>query len=409
MHIVMIEDFFHPKAGYQINTLAPALVKRGYKVTIVTSQLEKIPEYLKNFFGVENIEKYDNEFFSKTGVRIIRIPILTYYSGRSIYKHSLVKFVKSLSPDLLFVHGMDTFAGILFILKSGNLPFPLIVDCHMTNIAAKNKFSKYFKKIYQKFITPKIVENSIHIIDVTDCNYPEVAYGVLKRLVTNIPLMNVDTSVFKPDKDLRRAFRNKNGIPQEAFVVTYAGKIDESKGGMILAEALSQPLHSKSKDVYILIVSSNNEPYAQKVREIISNSGNKFVFLPTLPFELLPELYNATDLFVIPKQSSMSFFHAQACGVPVILEDNPINLQRASNAGVLFFRSGDSEKLRERITEFINLEDSEVQQLKELSRKFILENYDFEKSIDEYERVFKKSLDSFQLGTKNREKFSWKE
>lgn len=49
MRIVHIEDFFHPNAGYQINILPKYMVKQGHSVTIVTSEMEKIPEGLTVF------------------------------------------------------------------------------------------------------------------------------------------------------------------------------------------------------------------------------------------------------------------------------------------------------------------------------------------------------------------------
>lgn len=391
----MLEDFFHPRAGYQINTLAPALVKRGYRVTIVTSELEKIPRNLREFFGTDNISVLDEEFYKATGVRIIRVPIITYYSGRSIYKSSIVKFIRSLKPDLFFLHGMDTYAGILFTLKSSKLGFPMVVDCHMAEIASQNKFSKIFRRFYKTFVTPRLTKNAIPVIDVTLDGYPERVYGVPSELVTKIPLMNVDTGVFRPDEKLRREFREMHQIPLKAVVIAYAGKIDELKGGMILAKALSEPLLTEKAEVYVVIASSNNDNYAKHVKEVIASSGNKTIIIPTVPFRELPKLYNGTDLFVIPKQSSMSFFHAQACGVPVVLEDNQINRTRASGAGVFFFKSGDPNDLRKRILEFLNLEETEIRALKEKSRDFIFQNYDFEKILDSYERVFEKALNNF--------------
>ena len=50
MRIVQIEDFFHPNAGYQVNILSKYFSKAGHDVTIVTAELEKLPEYLTGFF-----------------------------------------------------------------------------------------------------------------------------------------------------------------------------------------------------------------------------------------------------------------------------------------------------------------------------------------------------------------------
>ena len=43
MHFVHVEDFFHPDAGYQVNLLSRLQVLQGHRVTIVTAELERMP------------------------------------------------------------------------------------------------------------------------------------------------------------------------------------------------------------------------------------------------------------------------------------------------------------------------------------------------------------------------------
>lgn len=381
----MIEDFFHPRAGYQINTLAPAFSAKGYNVIIVSSIIDYFPRNLKDFFGTNRIDHFDREFESRYGVKIIRVKPLFYYSGRIVYKPSIFKLIDSLNPDILYVHGIDTFAGIIFTLRSHRLNYPILFDCHMIEFASKNKLSRIFRFLFRKFVTPVIIRNKIPVIDVSMTGFPNRAYGIPQDLTIQIPLQNVDTSIFKPDENLRSSFRKKFNIPDEAFVIMYAGKIDEEKGGMLLAEAFSQRIISSKREPYIVIVSSNSDSYAMKVKSIISQSGNKVIFLPTQPFELLPELYNAADLFILPKQSSMSFFHCQACGVPVLFEENSVNASRLWNKNALTFRPGDADDLRTKIITMLEMDDAEIQKMKINSRDYILKNYDFNTIISKYE------------------------
>lgn len=67
MRIVHIEDFFHPDAGYQINILTKYQVRQGHEVIVVTSEMQKMPRYLTNFFGTDNIEEKDRDFTEKNG------------------------------------------------------------------------------------------------------------------------------------------------------------------------------------------------------------------------------------------------------------------------------------------------------------------------------------------------------
>ena len=57
MKFVHIEDYFFSSAGYQINLLTRLQVLQGHDVTIVASELKKVPDYLKSFFGTEEKDK----------------------------------------------------------------------------------------------------------------------------------------------------------------------------------------------------------------------------------------------------------------------------------------------------------------------------------------------------------------
>jgi hypothetical protein len=106
MRIVHIEDFFHPDAGYQVNILSKYQASLGHEVYVLTSEFEKIPNELKYFFGNVNIDALDDEFNKKYKVKIIRIPLVAYISGRSIYSSRIFNTVDKLKPDILYVHVM---------------------------------------------------------------------------------------------------------------------------------------------------------------------------------------------------------------------------------------------------------------------------------------------------------------
>src|SRR5690349_19722133 len=118
MRIVHIEDFVHPDAGYQVNLLSRLQVRQGHEVYVVTGELDKVPTVYTQFFGKDNIEARDRRCLETTGVKIIRIPLLGWYSGRAIFYPRIFKVVDDLRPDVAFVHGEDVLTGMLYILRS---------------------------------------------------------------------------------------------------------------------------------------------------------------------------------------------------------------------------------------------------------------------------------------------------
>jgi len=178
MNIVQIEDYFHPDAGYQINILSKYMVKLGHKVTIITSEMNKIPEPLVSFFGCQNIIDCDKEYTKLTKVEIYRLPLIGFVSGRAIFTNEIYKVIKKLDPDVLYIHGNDTLTAMRILMKIKKLSYPIIMDSHMLEMASVNKFNKMFKIFYKTFFAPKIIKNMIPIIRTQDDSYVEKYLGI---------------------------------------------------------------------------------------------------------------------------------------------------------------------------------------------------------------------------------------
>lgn len=239
MRFVHVEDFVHPNAGYQINLLTRLQVQQGHEVIIVAGELDKIPVFLTSFFGKDNIEEKDRKFEEETGVKIIRHPLYAYYSGRAIYKPGLHKLIKSLNPDVLFIHNEDTVMGMKLLWDYKKMNVPYVLDCHMLEMASENRFRDFFRLFYRKFVTPVILKNNIPLIRVVDTDFVQKHYNIpLSK--TKLLSFGTDTDFYKPDSKIKEAFRKELGIDNTDFVVIYAGKMDPAKGGEFLAESLKE-------------------------------------------------------------------------------------------------------------------------------------------------------------------------
>ena len=388
--IVHIEEFFHPDAGYQVNVLAKYLAAEGYKVYIVTAELDKIPNYLTDFFGREDIEKRDQCYFEKYGVNIIRIPLLTYVSGRAIFSKSLWKVICDLGPDVLFVHGCDTYTGIKIIRKAIKFDCKIVTDNHMVDVASKNPLRGLFRLYYKYFVTPHIIRNKIPVIRLVDDEYVKVRLGIPLRL-SPIISFGSDLMLFSPNQDVRRSFRKDIGIDEEALVFCYAGKLDEFKGGKLLAQALQEKLDFAKETVFIIIGNISGE-YGSEVEEIFEKSANRILRFPTQKYEDLSKFYQISDIALFPKACSLSFFDVQACGLPVLSENIDINIQRCSHGNGLNFEADNVQDLREKIFYMGNLEEEKLNQMKNASVSFIRSEYDYKNKLREYIDIFEKGI-----------------
>ena len=394
MKIVQLEDYFHPDAGYQINILSKYFTKAGNEVTIITSEMEKIPEKLTSFFGRDNIEERDTIYTQKYEVKIIRLPLKAFISGRAVFTNEIFKVVKAEKPDIVFAHGNDKLFGMQYLFRYKKMGYPLIMDNHMLEMASDNKFNKLYRYFYRIFLTPIIVKNKIKVIRTQNDTYVEKCLGIpLKQC----PWISVgsDTILFHQDRDVREKFRKENEIDKDAFVILYAGKLDEGKGGQLLADAILKKFHTKRQVVFVIVGKTLGE-YGKRVEETFEKSENRILRFPTQKYVDLAKFYQASDLAVFPKQCSLSFYDVQACGIPVVFEDNNINVDRSAYGNGLTFKSGNIDDFRDKMISCVNMEETKYKEMSLNSEVFVKEHYDYANIADEYMRLMEKTIAEYK-------------
>lgn len=398
MKIVHIEDFFHPNAGYQINIIPKYMVNEGHEVYIITSELEKIPDGLTNFFGKDNIIEDDRRYTKETGVNIIRIPIKRYISGRVIFTDRIFKVVNEINADILYIHGNDTWTGMKFLMKYKKIKCPIIMDSHMLEMASTNPFNKVFRYIYRKTITPIIIKNNIKVIRTQNDNYVQKCLGIP---IEQSPWISVgsDTLLFNKNSNIRKRFREENNIDNDDFVIVYTGKLDEAKGGKFLAEGILEKFKSIIyKNIVILIVGNSTGEYGNEVDEILNKSENRIIRYKTQKYIDLAKFYQIADLCVFPKQCSLSFYDAQACGLPVLSEDNNINIDRLKYNNGFNFRANDLEDFRNSINKCINMGKEEYKKISENSLAYVCNNYNYKSISAKYLELICEEVNSYGKG-----------
>lgn len=382
MRIVQIEDFFHPDAGYQVNILSEYLSKLDNEVFVITSKLDKIPDFLTEFFGKDHISERDRHYEMRTGVKILRLPILKYISGRSIYYPSIFRVIDGLTPDILYVHGNDTYIGIRYAARIGRLKYPVIFDNHMLDMASKNRFRRVFRFCYKTLFTPKLKKNKSIVIRTVDDDYIFRQYAISKE---QSPVIGFGSNLllFHPDVKNRDQIRKTLKIKDGAVVFLYAGKLDESKGGLFLAQSIAEKFNSKKEVVFIIIGNFVGE-YGDKVKQMLEQSQNRVLCFPSQKYIDLAQYYQCADFAIFPKQCSLSFYDVQACGLPVILEDNVINRERINHQNGICFRSEDVSDFRDKITQCCQMHPDQYRVISKNAVELIKRNYDYETVAKKY-------------------------
>lgn len=392
MKIVQIEDFFHPDAGYQINILSKFMSKKGHDVTIITSRIDNVPDGLTSFFGRDKLDEKDLNYSNEYGVKIIRVPTIRFVSGRAVFKNDIFEVVNNLDPDILYLHGNDTLIAMQYLLKLKKLKYPILLDSHMLEMASVNKFNKIYRFVYRKILTPRIIKNNIPVIRTQNDPYVEKHLGIP---LSRAPWISVgsDTVLFHPDVNKRDKFRQRHGITEDDFVVIYTGKLDESKGADLLADAFIEKFQT-NRNVVLVVVGNSSGQYGKGIEEVFERSSNRIIRFPTQKYIDLPNYYQAADIAIFPKQSSLSFYDAQACGLPVVSEYNNVNVDRLSYKNGFNFTKGSIQDIRRIIMMCAEMPAVEFEHLKKNSIEFIKMNYDYSKITDQYLHIINKILES---------------
>ena len=137
----------------------------------------------------------------------------------------------------------------------------------------------------------------------------------------------VDLERFKPGS--RMAARHQLGLPQDAVVLAFAGRIQPLKAPDVLLHAAANLLERKPelRDRLVVLVvggpSGTGLEQPQALRELAVSLGIEAQtrFLPPQPGEALAEVFRAADVVAVPSYNEsfgLVALEAQACGTPVV-------------------------------------------------------------------------------------------
>jgi glycosyltransferase involved in cell wall biosynthesis len=127
----------------------------------------------------------------------------------------------------------------------------------------------------------------------------------------------IDVERYVTGLERRREFREKYGFPSEAKVVLFTGRFSHPKGVLELAESAKSFCNQGMR---ILFVLAGGGPLEQKLREMSRHLKNLIV-LDWIPSDQIPELYLASDIFVLPSRweaQGISVIEAMASHLHVV-------------------------------------------------------------------------------------------
>ncbi len=131
----------------------------------------------------------------------------------------------------------------------------------------------------------------------------------------------VDLNRFKPDPEMREQMRSKLGIPKEAIILIFVGRLNRDKGVPDLVRAFV--LASKAvPDMRLLLLGADEENMTPMLKASLGLGQSQVHFVG---FTDCPEAYMAaSDIICLPSYREgfgSSIIEAAAVGLPAVLSD----------------------------------------------------------------------------------------
>ena len=132
----------------------------------------------------------------------------------------------------------------------------------------------------------------------------------------------------------------------------YVGNLKPHKNVMTLLRAFAH-LHHRKTLAHSLVIIGDDARWKRSILEECSRLGisNSTILIPYVSPELLPKLYAAADLSVMPSTAEgfgLPVLEAMACGTPVVCS-TAASLPEIAGDAALFFDPASHEELAERI------------------------------------------------------------
>ena len=155
-----------------------------------------------------------------------------------------------------------------------------------------------------------------------------VRSGLTHDAVVELP-MCVDAVDYKNCRGQRKSVRRELGIPEDAFVVLSVGSFDTTTPDKRYAHLLQEFELMPARDRVWWVAAGSRGPaeteWEHKAREAF---GERFLPLPNLPFERMPQIYGIADLFAlasIDETFGLVYLEAQIAGLPAVIHESPVS------------------------------------------------------------------------------------
>ena len=372
------------------------LAQRGHDVHILT---RKLSEHTQNQEIVQGVSEWRYDVDKKSAISFINT---SRRSARKLFEYLHLRF----NFDVLNFH--QPFSALGVVQSPNSRKIRKIYICHSLSFeeylsrnpkpsgsTAKAIYllNTYARKWMEKWILDKCDE--IVVLSLFTQNKLWHAHGIDPQKVSIIP-GGVDLERFRPFDD-KMETRQRLNIPQNKVVLLTVRNLVQRMGLENLIYSLKTVIE-KAPDLYLVLGGSG--PLRDDLFSLTQQLGleSHIRFTGFISEDELPDYYRMADFFVLPTLELEGFglvtLEAMASGLPVM--GTPVGGTQEILGKFdqhFLFKDSSSDSMAKLIFENYQKIRKNPQKWEEVSvrcRKFVEDNYSWEKNVDSLEKLFVK-------------------
>jgi len=288
------------------------------------------------------LDGYESQFLVNRSLR----PGSDHYKG--IHNPDILRELDAWQPDALLVYGWN-FKSHLAVMRHYSRRLPVFFRGDSTLLNDRPGIRSIVRKFALRWVYGHV--DKAFYVGVNSKNYFLRANMKESQLVFAPHAVDND---FFGDKDgaySRRAleWRRELGIPDDAIVFLYAGKLEPVKSLSTLVGVFNRP--TMPADAHLVVV--GNGPLEGELKK--TAASDRIHFLGFQNQGNMPVVYRLGDIYVLPSVSEtwgLAINESMACGRPVIASSQcggTADLIKEGKTGYSF-RAGDEDDLEKKVT-----------------------------------------------------------
>jgi len=289
--------------------------------SFLSDQLVVLSRYY-NVTVITNMEDSSVDLRLPSSIEVIHVPICRTISlTDDLYALcQVIKICKKKHFDL--VHSVTPKAGIVSMIGSFIARVPVRVHTFTGQVWATKKggyrlLLKSIDKVIARLATHVLVDSSSQLSFLRTQNILSNSKG---SVLLEGSISGVDIDRFSPSESVRKEKRDELGIPDDALVLLFLGRINTDKGMRELIDAYIL-VTEKLSNCFLLIVGPDEEEMIGEFECALSDKG-RYLYVP---YTTTPEDYmRLSDLLCLPSYREgfgSVIIEAAAVGIPSVGTD----------------------------------------------------------------------------------------